>query len=140
MLPVLGMGLFATVANAAKNLFSGEAKQARQERKEAKQVAKATAKKAKEVAKELITGGAKGGAVVGDLFAKIRAFFEKNWQYILIIGGALLVIWYMFFRKKRRSSPRRRRTLKTVFSRRGRGSTAMKRKMARVRAAKKRKR
>lgn len=143
MLPFIGIatGIFGTVANAAKRLFSGEAKQARQERQELKKEAKETAKKAKETAKQLITGGAKGGAAVGNLLNESWNWLKKNWLYVVIVAGAIFIIRIMFFGKRRRSSIRRRRRPGGIISRirRGKGSLAMKRKMARVRAARKRK-
>jgi hypothetical protein len=132
---MIGLGLVATISNAAKSLFSGANKEARQEKRALKKEAKAAAKDAKETAKKLITGGATGGAAVGDFFAKSWTWMKTNWQIIAIVLGALVALFMLFkFSKgKKRGSPRRR------SSGASRGSSTMKARMAKVRAARKRK-
>jgi len=124
-------GAISAVGTAAKNLFSGAAKEARQARKEAKQEAKAAAKQAKEAAKAAITGGAKVGAKAGDIFAKIKTWIVQNWQILAVVALAVVAIFMMFRTKKRPVTRRRRST--------GKGSAAMKARMAKVRAARRRK-
>jgi len=122
----------SAVSSAAKGLFSGAAKEARQERKEAKKEVKEAAKKAKEISKSAITGGANVGMKAGDLFAKVKIWVTQNWHIVAIIGAALAILFVMF-RHGKSGAPRRRRST-------GRGSSTMKARMARVRAARRRKR
>lgn len=128
-------GIFTGIGAAAKALFSGDAKAARQERKATKKAAKEAAQEAKAIAKKAIAGGSNAGAQVGDFFAKVVTWFKKNWQIIAIVIGAIVAIYFLFktFGKKR-GAPRRRR------SGASRGSSAMKARMAKVRAARRRKR
>lgn len=133
----MALGIFSVagsaIANAAKNLFSGAAKEARQERRAARQEAKETAKEAKETLKKAITGGGTAGAKAGKVFADLKNWFVKNWQMVAIVAGAILTVWLLFFRNKKKPAIRRRRTT-------GKGSAAMKARMAKVRAARARKR
>lgn len=124
-------GAISAISVAAKGLFSGANKAARQERKQLKEDAKQAAKEAKETAKAAITGGGKTGATIGAIWAKLVTWFKANWQIVAIIAGALVVIWFLFFKKKR--TTRRRRSTGS------KGSASMKARMARVRAARRRK-
>jgi len=126
-----GLGIFTTISGAAKNLFSGAAQAARQERKEVKKAAKQTAKETKEAAKKAIEGGGVSGAVVGAWYAKIVDFVKKNWLPLLAGLGVIIGLWYFFLRKGKRGGVRRRSG--------GAGSSAMKARMAKVRAARRRK-
>ena len=135
------VGVASTISNAAKSLFNGANKQARQERKAAKLEAKERAKKVKETLKRDITGGAKGGAKLGEMWAKFKIWFMKNWQIIAIIAGTLIVLYFLFFAKRKSSGARRRRSpAKSIFRRSRKGTSAMKARMAKVRAARGRKR
>ena len=121
----------SAVSSAAKGLFSGAAREARQERREGKKELKEAARKAKENAKSAITGGANVGMKAGDLYAKVKTWVTQNWQIVAVVIGALVVLWLMLRGKK--GAPRRRRST-------GRGSSTMAARMAKVRAARRRKR
>lgn len=126
-------GIVGLVSGAAKSLFSGEARAARKERKEVKKEAKEKAKEVKEAAKAAITGGAAKGAKASLFFTKAKEWFIANWQIVAIVVGAAAIIWFLFFNKKKGGAIRRRRSS-------GKGTSSMKARMAKVRAARKRKR
>lgn len=124
----------SAISNAAKNLFSGEAKAARVQARTVKKEAKAAAKEAKETAKKAITGGGIAGAKAGQMFASIKTWFVNNWQIVAIVIAALGAIYMLFkFFGKKKGAPRRRSSGRA-------GSSSMKARMAKVRAARRRKR
>lgn len=133
MIGLLGIG--STIANAAKNLFSGEAKAARQERRDARQAAKEVKKATKNAAKAVLTGESTQGKEKAKMFFnKVLDWIVKNWM--IVVGGlvALYIVWKFIVSPKGRKTPvRRRRTT-------GKGSAAMRARMAKVRAARRRKR
>lgn len=131
-----------TIANFAKNLFSGEKKAERQARRAEKKETKAAAQKAKEAAKDAITGGGILGAKGGQMWSNFTGWISKNKEIILIVFASVTVIWvlwkFVFKKGKRRTYSRRTRAASAPRRRRSSGSVAAR--MARVRSFRKRKR
>lgn len=122
----------SVIGNAAKNLFNGSRKEARKAKKAAKKAAKEAAKQAKAEAKAIVTAGSTAGANMGTAFVKLKTWLSANWQIIAVGVTALVAIWFLFLRKKK-GSVRHRSTGR-------KGSSSMKARMAKVRAARKKKR
>lgn len=127
---VIGTAVSA-VSGAAKSFFNKDAREARKEARQAKKAAKKAAREAKQEAKAILTGGAAAGTGIAAFWVKVKTWLSQNWPIVVAVVAGLAVIYFLFFRKKK-GGVRRRSS--------GRGSSAMKARMARVRAARKRKR
>jgi len=122
----------SVIGNAAKNLFNGSRKAARKAKKEAKKAAKEAAKQASAEAKAIVTAGSTAGTNAGTAIVKLKTWFTSNWQIIAVAIAAIVAIWFLFLRKKKGSVRHRGSSRK--------GSSSMKARMAKVRAARKKKR